>query len=380
MAAILIVIDGVTDTPQPCLGGRTPLEAADCPTLWAMARSGMTGSFSNVPKGYPVDSLTCILTLLGYPAQAIPQGRAALEALAAGVPVGEEDVVLRCNLVTFDGQGKLISPCGAGLTLPEQGELCSRLAQKLTTASSQLFPMGGYKNLLVLRGHRKNLPGLVTYPPHERLGDSFGSLLPKGNLLSAELGALIQNSITPAEGSGFHGLIPWGQAVCTTLPAFQSLHGCDGAMVCATEIVRGIGLDAQMETPKIAGATADVDTDLSAKADAAIRLARQFPVVVVHLNGADEAAHRRNPREKAEFLSRIDRELIAPLAGAVPEGSRVLVTSDHATLCETGEHRDLPQPFVLWEKGRSMGEKLGSCRGGTAVELLLCQEEKGRKQ
>ena len=41
-------------------------------------------------------------------------------------------------------------------------------------------------------------------------------------------------------------------------------------------------------------ATGDVDTDLAEKAGMAARLSEAYDFVLLHLNGADEASHRRN--------------------------------------------------------------------------------------
>ncbi len=380
MAAILIIIDGMTDTPQPELGDRTPVQTAQSPAFKRLGQEGERGTFSTCPPGYPVDSLSCILTLLGYPPENIPSGRSALEALAAGISLTPEDAVLRGNLVLFDGKGGLLSSCGGNLEAGQREELCRQMAKKLSTGRVEVVPMGSYKNLLVLRGHRDNLPGLRTFPPHEHGGESFSQLLPKGNLLAGELTALVQNSILPAPGGGFYGLLPWGEASCSEIPSFSQLQGCRGAVVCATEIVRGIGLAAGMETPRIPGTTADVDTDLAAKREKALELLGQYDLVLLHLNGADEASHRRNPREKTEFLEKIDQDLLTPLLEQVPNGTRILLTSDHATLSHTGEHKDIPQPFFLWEKGKNLQKDWGNLCGRSAVRLLLDQNEKERTQ
>lgn len=45
-----------------------------------------------------------------------------------------------------------------------------------------------------------------------------------------------------------------------------------------------------MELFPVKGATGDVDTDLDAKTEAALRAAERCPFVLLHINGADEAA------------------------------------------------------------------------------------------
>ncbi|WP_425516386.1 hypothetical protein, partial [Ligaoa zhengdingensis] len=78
---LLVILDGLTDEPSP-LG--TPLETAACPALGRIRRDGAYGTLLTAPAGLPVDSLTCISTLLGVPRDRIPVGRAYLEALSCG--------------------------------------------------------------------------------------------------------------------------------------------------------------------------------------------------------------------------------------------------------------------------------------------------------
>ncbi len=71
------------------------------------------------------------------------------------------------------------------------------------------------------------------------------------------------------------------------------------------------------------GATGDPASDLESKARAAIAaMTGGAPSVVVHVGGADEAAHARDGAGKVAFIERADRQLIAPLAAAVARAER----------------------------------------------------------
>ena len=113
------------------------------------------------------------------------------------------------------------------------------------------------------------------------------------------------------------------------------------------------------------GSTGDTDTDLAAKVEAALALAKRLPLVLLHINGADEAAHRKDREEKEAFLGQVDRLVVEPLAQS---GLPLLVTSDHSTSCRTGGHLGIPQPFALW-RGEQRGN-LGQLAGTTALQLL----------
>jgi 2,3-bisphosphoglycerate-independent phosphoglycerate mutase len=96
--------------------------------------------------------------------------------------------------------------------------------------------------------------------------------------------------------------------------------------------------------------TANLDTDLGAKFDAAGEALQLNDLVIVHVKGADIAAHDRRPDLKAEFLEKVDAEL-GRLIESYEGELHVAVASDHATLSESGQHAADPLPVVIWGAG-----------------------------
>lgn len=84
-------------------------------------------------------------------------------------------------------------------------------------------------------------------------------------------------------------------------------------------------------------------TDLDAKTEAALRAAERCPFVLLHINGADEAAHRYDSAEKETFLRRVDGRVFSRLLASEHE---IVVASDHGTDPESGAHLGGPQPFL----------------------------------
>lgn len=97
-----------------------------------------------------------------------------------------------------------------------------------------------------------------------------------------------------------------------------------------------------MELFPVKEATGDVDTDLGAKTEAALRAAERCPFVLLHINGADEAAHRHDSAEKETFLRRVDDRVLSRLLASEHE---IMVASDHGADPESGAHLGGPQPF-----------------------------------
>ncbi len=352
--SVLLVVDGMTDLKR-----KTPEEIA---SGLGLEMPGAWGWFSTCPPGFRPESMTCILTLLGVSEKDLPRtGRAYLEAQAAGIEVGPEDLVFRCNLAKTSGE-VLTSSCAEGLTAGEKKAMENRFSEMLK-GIGEFFSLGGYKNLLVVRGAGKEETQVKTWAPHENCGKPVEAILPQGGNLAQQLRSASLETWRKF-GQEFL-LIPWGQSAGWPLPQFSELHGCGAGAVCRTEIAKGIALAMGMETPELTCATADTDTDLREKAETARRLFEKYPFVLVHVNGADEASHRRNKEEKERFLCRVGKELAEPLQ-ELP--GKLLVCSDHMTLPETGEHRDAPQPFLLFGE---QGGNYGTLPGTKAAALLL---------
>jgi 2,3-bisphosphoglycerate-independent phosphoglycerate mutase len=99
-----------------------------------------------------------------------------------------------------------------------------------------------------------------------------------------------------------------------------------------------------------AGATGQPDSDLAAKARAALAaIGAGATRVVVHVGGPDEAAHRRDRAAKVAAIERADRELIGPLAEALrAAGGTLRVCPDHGCDPATGAHDGAPVPCLDW--------------------------------
>lgn len=353
MPMIMLIIDGLPDIlptdSQPFY------ETAACKNLAGMCKNGAYGCFNTVPEGFPADSLTCIATLLGVTVENLPRGRAYLEALSSGVAVAGNDAVCRCNFVEVNEHGVLVSSCAQGVVPVVVGEY-------------PLHHMGGYKNLLVCPDMAQYAAQTITKPPHEHIGKPVEELLPTGTPLADALCSIARNSAV-VRNHQTRMLYPWDVTTRHTMPQFSQIHGVSAAAVCAAEIARGIALGMGIAAITPVGATGEADTSLEAKAHTALELAKRYDFVLVHVNGADELAHRRDAAGKAEFLTRVDEELAGVLLTQTTSDTVLLVTSDHATLSGTGQHAGGPQPFVLYGGGAARGN-LGRHSGQDAVAMM----------
>lgn len=350
MANFMLCIDGMEEAGAP---------APMLPTRGLLAQ----GTVSTVPQGAVADSLGCILRLLGSVERDIPTGRAALEALAIGLPLQPDDAVLRCTLCRVEN----------GAIAPATREASEMLPSVPLPEGWTLVPMSGYRCLLRIAGGAAQLPELTTLPPHQYFGCPVDALLPQGGALGEALVAFIRAS---AHVLPQHILLPWGQSAPCTLPSFTSRTGVHAAMVCHADIVRGIAHALQMDCPPIVGATGDTDTDLHAKYAAARVLARDHDLVVIHINGCDEAGHRREHVQKYMFRDRVLREIFEPLYGALDVGERLLLCADHQTDSTTGAHGNAPVSFWIYESGDCATKRYEFEDASAPLRLLLGREER----
>lgn len=306
MGRIFCIIDGMTDSQ---------FQVNDYPNLSKMRLT----QYADTSQGHEAESLRCILWLLGV--REIPEKlRGYAEALGAGIPVGEDDLILRGSWFALDGDGRCTIP------VPGPAELA------VPSAECQYYLMDSYKSLLVLPGMADLVGDVVTYPPCNGAGRKAEEMCPCGS-------GVLQRIFVENMGEG-RCLIPWGQSVPVKLPPFPE----KAATVCGTTIVRGIARLLGMELIAVEGATGDVDTDLEAKLSAALSAAEQYPFVMLHINGADEAAHRKDRTEKKAFLQKVDKTVVAELLNSRHE---VMVVSDHGTDPETGLHAAGRQPVFI---------------------------------
>ena len=89
MRSLLVLIDGLGDSPISAWQGQTPFEHAVHPAMDALAASGTLGSFSICENDIIPESCSCILRLLGVDKKDIPRNRAYLELLAHNRDISE---------------------------------------------------------------------------------------------------------------------------------------------------------------------------------------------------------------------------------------------------------------------------------------------------
>ena len=106
---IYVLLDGVGDLPHPDLDGKTPLEAANTPTLDKIASNGTIGEVISVGKGIAPESDIAVFNMLGYKFKhADYAGRGVIEAIGVGIDFKDGDLALRGNYSTLNNEEIII--------------------------------------------------------------------------------------------------------------------------------------------------------------------------------------------------------------------------------------------------------------------------------
>jgi 2,3-bisphosphoglycerate-independent phosphoglycerate mutase len=359
MKYCVLIIDGAAGLPLPQRGGQTCLELAQTPNLDALAGEGVVGLVRTVPPGMEPSSACACMSVLGYDPKVYYRGRSAIEARAMNIPIGEGEVVFRCNLVAI-GDGKMWSYSAGYISSGEAEELIADLNEKLGGDNIRFYPGISYRHILKLKGHEDALEAICT-PPHdipERPADKF---LPRGrgsDILRELMGrseAVLRNHPVN-EKRRARGEIPattiwlfWGSGQLPEMPPFQQVYGLSAALTSGVDLLKGLGKMMGMEVLNIGGVTDGLDNDFAAQAQGAIEALGDNDLVVIHIEAPDEAAHAGSVDEKIEAIQRVDKEVVGRLRST--DDLRLLVMPDHPTPIKTRTHSPEPVPFLLWGGG-----------------------------
>ncbi len=149
----------------------------------------------------------------------------------------------------------------------------------------------------------------------------------------------------------------WGEGTKPALADFEKLRGLKGGIISAVDLVKGIGMLAEMKVIEVAGATGNYKTDFQGKANAAADgLLNGLDFVYVHMEAADECGHHGDYKNKIYSIEQIDgvvKTVIARL-NAAGEDFAILVCPDHPTPCAIKTHTSDPIPYLLYSNAKNL--------------------------
>jgi 2,3-bisphosphoglycerate-independent phosphoglycerate mutase len=363
---VIIVGDGMADYPVESLQGKTPLSAARTPHMDWMARHGEIGLVRTIPKGLNPGSEIANLSIFGYDPLHYYTGRGPLEAASLGINLQPDDIALRCNLITLQGDGinTLMEDFAAGhITNEEAKEIISDLNQTMATRDIRFYPGVSYRHVMVLKNgaaHFINIEKLELTPPHDIIGREIWPFLPKAggecilNWMKESQDLLKHHPINLTRKA--NGLRPansiwlWGQGRLPQMTPLKKRFGIEGYVISAVHLLKGIGIIAGLEVMDVPGATGYFDTNYEGKAQYALRGLKEKDFVYIHVEAPDEAGHMGDLRLKIETIEVFDEKIVGAVLKGLHDFERykVMVLPDHPTPLSLRTHTADPIPYVIY--------------------------------
>lgn len=365
MKYIVVLCDGMADTPVEALGSKTPMQAAHKPHMDALAKKAEVGTTTSVPDGMAPGSDVANLSIIGYDPAGCYTGRSPLEAANIGIELADTDVAMRCNLVTLSDEAEyadktMVDYCAGDIHTAQADRIIQTLQAELGGGEFDFYTGTAYRHCLVWHGGTTEL-GKIT-PPHDISGRVVGDYLPshpaaakllelmkkseailKEHPVNAERKAAGQNPAT--------SIWLWGHGKRPQLQNFEEMTGLKAAMISAVDLLKGIGRLSGMQVCEVEGATGYIDTNFPGKMQAALdALKGGCDYAYIHMEAPDECGHRGEAENKVKSIEMIDEQVLGPLLAELPAlgDFTMLICPDHPTPIAVKTHVSDPIPYLLY--------------------------------
>lgn len=367
MKYLVLIPDGMADVSVEALGNKTPMQKAYKPTMDLLAKDSLVGTVSNVPQGMVPESDTANMAILSFDPKIYSKGRSPLEAVSMGIEMQPDETAYRCNVVTLSEdedryEDRIILDHSADeITTAEADELIKTLEEKMGNEFRKFYTGVSYRHCLIWKNGNDRYNFMR---PHDILGKRIGEYLPRVedggeeflNLMRESYEILKDHPVNLARKA--RGLRPansawlWSPGKKPQLPSFKEKWGLNAAVISAVDLIKGIGLCAEMKSIDVEGATGNVHTNYDGKANAAIEAFKNgVELVYVHVEGPDECGHRAEIENKVRAVELIDEKILTPVWNylkACEEPYKIMVLPDHPTPVHLRTHTIDPVPFMIY--------------------------------
>ncbi|MEE1321504.1 MAG: cofactor-independent phosphoglycerate mutase [Acutalibacteraceae bacterium] len=367
MKYVVVLYDGMADYPVPALGGKTPMMCANKPLFDSLAQKGEVGLVKTVDDTLKPGSDVANMSVMGFDPLKYYTGRSPLEAVSIGVKLLDDDVTLRCNLVTLSDEenyeDKTMVDYSAGdISSEEAAELIRSVQEAFGNDIYTYYSGVSYRHCLTVHKGTTDLGDMT--PPHDISGRVVGPYLSKSEN-AAELVGMMKKSYNLlkdhpvnkkriAEGKRpGNSIWLWGEGNKPILPSFESLYGLKGSVISAVDLLKGIGISAGMSTPEVEGATGYIDTNFKGKAECALKELRNGKdFVYIHIEAPDECGHRDEPENKVRAIELIDEQVLSVLLPELEkyDDYKIMILPDHPTPIVTKTHARDAVPYMIYHK------------------------------
>ena len=372
MKYIIVLGDGMADEPIPSLNNKTPLEYAKTPAMDELSRKGEIGMVHTIPKGMAPGSDTANLSVMGYDPLVYYSGRSPLEALSIGVAMKDDDVAIRCNVVTISEEDTafedrvIIDHSSDEISTEDATVLIEAVKKGLAMEGYSFYAGTSYRHCLIWEKGKV----VELTPPHDVLEQVIGQYLPKDDVLRDMMKRshdILKDHPINIERKK-QGLNPanciwfWGAGTKPMLSDFQEKTGKKGIMISAVDLLKGIAVGAGMDNAYVEGANGGLHTNYEGKMQAALNAMTEdgYDFAYIHVEAPDEMGHQGSVERKIQAIEYLDEKIIAPLVKNLKEREidfRMLILPDHPTPVRVRTHTADDVPYLLYDSTLEREEK-----------------------
>ncbi len=336
---VMMVSDGIGGLPQEP-GGPTELEKANTPNLDRLAKKGISGSSIPIKPGITPGSGPGHLGLFGYDPLAFQIGRGVLEASGIGFAVGPNDVAIRCNFCTIDGDGNITDRRAGRIPTEESAPLAKSLNQ-VSIPGIEVFvePVKEHRFVVVFRG--EGLGGNVADTDPQKTGipplDPVAHDDASKKTVEVAKEFFEQAKKLLAGEAKANCLTMRGFACKPNLPSYEELYGLKAAAIAVYPMYKGLAGLVGMDIVGEAGS-------LSEEIDVLEKAWNDYDFFFVHFKYTDSRGEDGDFDAKVKMVEEFDS--VIPRVEAL-NPNVLIVTGDHSTPATMASHSWHPVPTML---------------------------------
>jgi 2,3-bisphosphoglycerate-independent phosphoglycerate mutase len=377
---IYVLLDGVGDLPHPDLDGKTPLEAAETPTLDKLAKKGVIGEVISVGEGIAPESDIAVFNMLGYKFHHSDYaGRGVIEAIGVGIDFKDGDLALRGNYATLNDEGVIIDRrAGRHIEKEDADSIAKEIENKISfsypNTSVVVAPTIGHRVTVRIRTNGKKLSSQIsnTDPAYARV-DGMGIAKAVGDFLRIEKclpldeadsskitaklvnefteqslkimkNSLINKKRTDAKKKNLSCILLRDAGnKSPDVKSINEMHSMNFSCIVDMPVEIGISKVLEMKSFEAGGLT-----DYEEKARVAAKAMETQNAIYVHLKGPDEFGHDGDAIGKMKNIEEIDRRFFKTLLDNIDlDKTAVVISADHSTPCINKGHSDDPVPILV---------------------------------
>jgi len=377
---IYVLLDGVGDLPHPDLDGKTPLQAANTPTLDKLASNGSIGEVISVGKGIAPESDIAVFNMLGYKFNYTDYvGRGVIEGIGIGIDFKDGDLALRGNYSTLNEEGIIIDRrAGRQIEKEDADGLAKEIEEKIKFShpdtSVVVSPTIGHRVTVRIRVNSRKLSSKITNtdPAYSNIG-GMGVAKAVGDFLKIEkclpleetedskftanlVNEFSEQSISILKESKINKkrqeqnkkqlscilLRDAGNKYPDVVPINEK-YIMKFSCIVDMPVELGISEVLRMKTFEAGGLT-----DYEEKARVAAKAMETQNAIYVHLKGPDEFGHDGDAIGKMKNIEEIDQRFFKTLVENIDSSKvAIIISADHSTPCIYKGHSDDPVPVVV---------------------------------